>query len=495
MRRHREDAVAQLFLKAVHHRDHDDQRRDAERDAGHRYRGDERHEAVAARAAARAKVAQADQEFVGDQQEPYGDCDAAPVAISRVAARTSAASRQRGRRMQPNGGSTATTSRVRGPTAVCLFTRIAQRCAITHLHASFTPSSVIIACNSRWSSPDCSTSPHRALAAIDAARPCSTRLLAAAAHRLRSSTTAASRSSARRSASPSSATGRSRHWLARAAGIDAGAATGCAQSRRLRGRSRRRAAGGRGPRPRAAETRSAAGDAQRALSQRRHALRRADPARWLVGCGAAQSLSTQPPERVHRQAAARATSPGADARTWRSWQNEIQMLLFEHPVNAAREAAGRAVVNSVWLWGGGTPASDRRARPDRRALRQRVAAARTRSRARRLGDARPAFARRAARQSTHSPALVWLEPPVGDRRLPQLARWLGDARRALGNAGARRVSLGTIKRTRYRADRPFGARRCVSAAAPVARAPTANLARGAAPVRAARAAPRSLHGD
>ncbi|MDP1928722.1 MAG: hypothetical protein Q8K62_09465 [Thiobacillus sp.] len=43
--------------------------------------------------------------------------------------------------------------------------------------------------------------------------------------------------------------------------------------------------------------------------------------------------------------------------------NELQMLLYEHPVNQAREARGELPVNSVWLWGGGsvpvTPATGR----------------------------------------------------------------------------------------------------------------------------------------
>jgi hypothetical protein len=50
-----QDAVAKLILEAVHHRQHDDQRRDAERDAGHRDQRDERDERVAA-GALRARV-------------------------------------------------------------------------------------------------------------------------------------------------------------------------------------------------------------------------------------------------------------------------------------------------------------------------------------------------------------------------------------------------------------------------------------------------------
>lgn len=38
---------------------------------------------------------------------------------------------------------------------------------------------------------------------------------------------------------------------------------------------------------------------------------------------------------------------------WRQALNEAQMVLHVHPVNRAREAAGRPVVNSLWPWGGG----------------------------------------------------------------------------------------------------------------------------------------------
>lgn len=38
---------------------------------------------------------------------------------------------------------------------------------------------------------------------------------------------------------------------------------------------------------------------------------------------------------------------------WRAALNEAQMVLHAHPVNRAREAAGRPVVNSLWPWGGG----------------------------------------------------------------------------------------------------------------------------------------------
>lgn len=58
------------------------------------------------------------------------------------------------------------------------------------------------------------------------------------------------------------------------------------------------------------------------------------------------------------QAAGRNIHPllpaGQQAMRWRALLNEVQMLLFNHPVNEARESRGIAPVNSIWAWGGGT---------------------------------------------------------------------------------------------------------------------------------------------
>jgi len=45
---------------------------------------------------------------------------------------------------------------------------------------------------------------------------------------------------------------------------------------------------------------------------------------------------------------------GAHAPTWRRWLSEMQMLLHEHAVNQAREAAGLAPATGIWISGGGT---------------------------------------------------------------------------------------------------------------------------------------------
>ena len=42
---------------------------------------------------------------------------------------------------------------------------------------------------------------------------------------------------------------------------------------------------------------------------------------------------------------------GAHARRLRAIETEVQMLLYDHPVNQAREARGERAVNSIWFWG------------------------------------------------------------------------------------------------------------------------------------------------
>jgi len=44
----------------------------------------------------------------------------------------------------------------------------------------------------------------------------------------------------------------------------------------------------------------------------------------------------------------------APARRLRTLQNEAQMVMHAHPLNAQREGAGRMPINGLWLWGGGT---------------------------------------------------------------------------------------------------------------------------------------------
>lgn len=78
-----------------------------------------------------------------------------------------------------------------------------------------------------------------------------------------------------------------------------------------------------------------------------------DPARWLVEVAGVQQIDTHPADEALGAPILPLLPEGPDAPRWRRWQSEMQMLLFEHPVNAARERAGRLPANGVWLSGGG----------------------------------------------------------------------------------------------------------------------------------------------
>lgn len=72
-----------------------------------------------------------------------------------------------------------------------------------------------------------------------------------------------------------------------------------------------------------------------------------DATRWAVGhASALDGLQAASIER----AAGRPIEPWLpDSRVLRRWQNEAQMLLHGHALNAEREARGEHAINSVWL--------------------------------------------------------------------------------------------------------------------------------------------------
>lgn len=44
---------------------------------------------------------------------------------------------------------------------------------------------------------------------------------------------------------------------------------------------------------------------------------------------------------------------GKDVARWARLSNELEVWLYNHPVNQAREASGQRTINGVWLWGNG----------------------------------------------------------------------------------------------------------------------------------------------
>jgi hypothetical protein len=87
------------------------------------------------------------------------------------------------------------------------------------------------------------------------------------------------------------------------------------------------------------------------------ALHWAAPLRWYAEHASLATLATASLDRVIGQPIDRWLPERQAARTLRRLQSEAQMLLYTHPLNAAREQRGELAVNSFWLWGTGrTPA-------------------------------------------------------------------------------------------------------------------------------------------
>jgi len=82
-----------------------------------------------------------------------------------------------------------------------------------------------------------------------------------------------------------------------------------------------------------------------------HPLR---PQRWYARLDRCPDIETTPLSVVRGRAVDARLPRGAEAIQWHALANELQMLLHDHPVNAARESRGEQAVNGVWFWGAGT---------------------------------------------------------------------------------------------------------------------------------------------
>lgn len=77
------------------------------------------------------------------------------------------------------------------------------------------------------------------------------------------------------------------------------------------------------------------------------------PLRWYAAHESLADLPTASLDRVVGRNVDRWLPAGRPARLLRRLQNEVQMLLYTHPVNEARESRGALPVNSFWLSGCG----------------------------------------------------------------------------------------------------------------------------------------------
>ena len=78
------------------------------------------------------------------------------------------------------------------------------------------------------------------------------------------------------------------------------------------------------------------------------------PGQWLVCGELLRDLPTASLNRVRGQAVDAWMPQGERARPLRRLQNEMQMLLYTHPVNDSRAARGLTTVNAFWLSGTGS---------------------------------------------------------------------------------------------------------------------------------------------
>ena len=75
--------------------------------------------------------------------------------------------------------------------------------------------------------------------------------------------------------------------------------------------------------------------------------------KWFLSLQTNPKINTNAPQAAINKDISAYLPTGEGATKWASFSNEIQMLLFEHPVNIAREAKGLPAINSIWCYGGG----------------------------------------------------------------------------------------------------------------------------------------------
>ena len=74
---------------------------------------------------------------------------------------------------------------------------------------------------------------------------------------------------------------------------------------------------------------------------------------WFLSLPTHPQISSTAPQAAINKDISAYLPTGEGATKWASFTNEIQMLLFDHPVNIAREAKRLPAINSIWCYGGG----------------------------------------------------------------------------------------------------------------------------------------------
>jgi hypothetical protein len=72
---------------------------------------------------------------------------------------------------------------------------------------------------------------------------------------------------------------------------------------------------------------------------------------WFLRLENNPNIQTSAPEAALNKDISAYLPTGDGAMQWAAFSNEIQMLLFEHPINQAREAKKLPAINSIWCYG------------------------------------------------------------------------------------------------------------------------------------------------
>ena len=102
--------------------------------------------------------------------------------------------------------------------------------------------------------------------------------------------------------------------------------------------------------------------ARESFAEAGHELLYGDAGTWFMRADGWAGMDTATPDMAVGMNLNDCMPEGPHARAYRKLQNEVQMLWYAHPANAAREARRQAPVNAFWLWGGAGPGAEAGAR-------------------------------------------------------------------------------------------------------------------------------------
>lgn len=72
---------------------------------------------------------------------------------------------------------------------------------------------------------------------------------------------------------------------------------------------------------------------------------------WFLRLDSNPNIQTHVPQVALNKAVEAYLPTGEGVMQWAAFTNEVQMLLFEHPINQAREVKNLPVINSIWCYG------------------------------------------------------------------------------------------------------------------------------------------------